>query len=380
MDILVIGSGLSGAIIANGFANEGKKVLVLEKRPNIGGNIYDLKENGVTKHVYGPHIFHTDNSRVAKYMEQFWELNNYRNEVNASVRGEIVPIPFNFTSLEVFWPNQFEEIKELLINKYGADKRVSVATLMSEKNPLLNKVANFIFDNVFLNYTVKMWDKKPSEIDASVMSRVPMLVTGYATTYFENKYEGIPKEGFTSAIAKMLDHKNIEVKLNVDATEVLKFKDQKIYLNNKEVKVPVVYSGPLDELFKYKHGVLKYRSLEIKFETLNQEKFQDTAVVNYPAHPEMTRITEYKTFLNEKSDVTILSREYPGDFDLKSDRFNIPYYPFANDESREQHDVYMQMAKEYTNLVPVGRLATYRYLNMDQAIEIALDKLKELQC
>lgn len=377
MKLLVIGSGLSGAVLANRFAKAGNKVLVLEKRKHIGGNIYDEKVNGLTVHKYGPHIFHTNDDKVAKYMNHFWELNEFKNKVEGEVKGKVVPIPFNFTGIDKFWPNEAEEIKEKLTSKFGKDSRISIFDMLEVHDEQLKMVADFIYKNIVENYTSKMWGKKPTEIDASVIKRVPVTI-GYGARYFSDKYEGVPKEGYTAAIEKMLDHKNIEVRTNVNAVDVLELMDHKIFFEEVEVKCPIIYTGALDELFQYKFGELSYRSLAFEHESLDVKHFQATAVVNYPAHPKMTRITEYKNMTFEESDNTVISKEYPGKFERKSKLFNVPYYPMATDESRKQYSKYEEEVKRFENVYPLGRLAQYKYLNMDQIVANALELAEEL--
>ena len=377
MELLVIGSGLSGAVIANKFAKKGKKVLVLEKRNHIAGNVYDKKISGVTTHMYGPHIFHTNNEEVNTYMKQFWTLNDFKNKVEGMVQDMIVPIPFNFTGVERFFIEEAEEIKAKLIDKYGENNRVTIFELLSNNDEQLKKVANFVYKNIFENYTTKMWGVHPNDIDQSVLKRVP-IITGYGTRYFSDKYEGVPTEGYTSAVQKMLDHKNIEVKLNTNAVDILELKDGKVFIDNVEIKCPIIYTGALDELFNFEYGELSYRSLKIDFEEEPVKKFQSTAVVNYPAHPKMTRITEYKNMTFEETETTIISKEYPGEYSRESKDFNIPYYPMANDESRKQYDKYLKKLNEFKNIYPLGRLARYKYLNMDQIVYDSLELTKQL--
>lgn len=377
MNLLIIGAGLSGAVLANKFAKAGKKVLVIEKRDVVAGNAFDQKVNGITVHKYGPHIFHTNNEEVYKYMNNFWELNGFKNRVEGKVKDEIVPIPFNFTGIEKFWPDQATEIKEKLIAKFGMDSRITIFQMLEEKDEQLKMVADFIYENIVENYTSKMWGKKPTEIDASVIKRVPVTI-GYGSRYFSDKYEGLPKDGYTAAVKKMLDHKNIEVRTGVNAVDLLEMTNSKIYIDDKEVTCPIIYTGALDELFGYKYGALSYRSLVFEFEQINEKRIQNTAVVNYPAHQTMTRITEYKNMTLEESEGTIISREYPGAFDKDSTNYNVPYYPMATDESREQYEKYSQELKRYKNIYPLGRLAEFKYLNMDQIIANALDLAKKL--
>lgn len=378
MDLLVIGSGLSGAVVAHKYAKAGKKVVILEKREHVAGNIYDHKIDGILVHKYGPHIYHSNNEKASKFMESFWELNDFRNKVEGYVQGELVPIPFNFVGIERFWPEKAMAIKDKLISKYGKDSRVGIMELLNQDDEDLKEVASFVYKNVFENYTTKMWGISPTEIDKSVMARVPVII-GYQDTYFSDKYEGLPWEGFTTAIERMLDHPNIEVRLNVNAVDVLEVKETKIFFEDLEVTCPIIYTGPLDELFAYEFGVLDYRSLDITFETLHQDKLQNTAVVNYPAHPEMTRISEYKNMTHQVvKGKTVISREFPGKFELDSERFGTPYYPMMTDDSRNKYNKYMERATKFPHLVLLGRLATYKYLNMDQAIALALETAEKL--
>ena len=378
MDLLVIGSGLSGAIIAHNYAIRNKKVLILEKRGNIGGNVFDKKIKGITTQIYGPHIFHTDNERVVEFMSQFWTLNSFKNKVRASIKGHSIPIPFNFEGIDTFFSDQSDEIKQKLIKKYGQNSRVGILELLNQKDKQLQEVANFVYKNIFENYTTKMWGISPKEIDQSVMKRVPVVI-GYDDRYFSNKYEGIPVGGFTSAVQKMLDHENIKLQLNIDAKEVLTIKDNQIFYQGQKINCPVIYTGPIDELFDYEHGVLNYRSLDIKFESINKSNFQKSGVVNYPDDPKMTRITEYKTLTQEQDhQKTIISKEFPGKFDLKSEKFNKPYYPMMTEESKKQYNIYKNKAQQVKNLFLVGRLATYQYLDMDVAIDKALSKFFEI--
>ena len=378
MDILIIGAGLSGATIAHKFAKAGKKVVLLEKRKQIAGNIFDGKVNDVLVHTYGPHIFHTDSDEAYKFMNNFWELNDYRNVVEGKVKDKIVPLPFNFAGIDKFWPNETEEIKRLLTEEYGKDSRVSINELLKNDNEKIKEIAQFVFKNVFENYTTKMWGIAPDKIDRSVLDRVPVVI-GYKNTYFSNKYEGLPKDGYTSAVEKMLSHKNIEVRLEVDAINELDVRNNKIFFESLEVTCPIIYTGPIDELFNYSEGELSYRSLDIMFKTINQTQFQSSAVLNLPAHPEVTRIVEYKNMTKQEiAGVTVISEEVPGKYKRNSKRFGTPYYPMANDESRAQYDKYAKKADNYKNLHLVGRLASFKYLDMDKTIVAALAKAKEL--
>lgn len=379
-ELIVIGGGLSGAIVAREFANLNKKVLIIEKRTKLGGNVRDEKINNILVHTYGPHIFHTNNKEVYEYMNQFWQLNDYKNIVRAQVNSKKIPIPFNFFGIDTFFPNNAQKIKKKLIKKYGKDSQVSILELLKQDDEEIKEVAQFVYDNIFLNYTTKMWDKKPTEIDENVIARVPIAIS-YNERYFSDKYEGIPKDGYKAAIDKILNHTNINTMVDTDANKVLKFLENgKAYFQNREFKGKIVYCGPLDELFKYKYGELPYRTLNIKFKKINKNKFQDYAVINYPAHKKITRITEYKWFGNsdENNKNTIISKEVPSQFKLNSKKYGERYYPMATKQAKNLYNKYVKLTLKYKNFYPLGRLATYKYLNMDQAILMALKMSQKL--
>ena len=378
MDILIIGAGLSGATIANKYAKAGKKVVLLEKRWQVGGNVFDVEVNKVLVHAYGPHVFHTDNEKVNKFMNNFWELNDYKSVVEAKVLDKVIPLPFNFSGIDKFWPNETEEIKRVLTEEYGKDSRVSINELLKSDNETIKKIADFVFTNIFENYTTKMWGTTPDKIDESVIERVPVVI-GYNNTYSSNKFEGVPKEGYSNAIINMLNHKNIDVRFGVDAVKELDIRDSKIFFEDLEVTSPIIYTGPIDALFNYSEGDLSYRSFDINFETIRQTNYQSVAIMNLPAHPTATRIVEYKNMtFQDIEEVTVISKEAPGKYKRGDSKFGIPYYPMANDESRKQYGKYVKLANKYSNLHLVGRLATFKYLNMDKAISNALDKAEEL--
>ena len=374
-NVKIIGCGITGVVIGRILAEQNFKVEILEKREHIGGNLYDYEHNGILVHKYGPHIFHTSKKHVIDFVERFWKLNQFKNVVEGYVDGKLVPIPFNFRSIDLCFPKQKEEIKEELLISYPNQRSIPILELKNNKNHLIKKLANFVYENLFLNYTTKMWNLRPDQIDPSVTARIPIILS-YENTYFTDEYEGLPIGGYTKAISKMLDHPNIKYQLNIDANSLLKFGHDQIYLNDpNEV---IIYTGPLDKLFKNQFGVLDYRSLFFKFETHNQDRYQATAVVNYPAHPEMTRITEYKNMTLQQSDKTVISKEFPGTYNESDKKWNEPYYPLATQEARNKYFQYVELASQFKNLYLCGRLATYKYINMDEAIEQALTMADEI--
>ncbi len=378
MDLLVVGAGLSGAVIAHKFAQAKKKVIILERKNHVAGHIYDKLIVDIMTHMYGPHIFHTDKENVYQFMQSFWTLNSFKNNVLCEINNHRVPLPFNFKGIDTLFPKEAEKIKDVLLKYFPLNSRVTIVDLLKISDPLIKKMTDFIYENIFKNYTTKMWGTDPTKIDPLVLKRVPITI-GYSTRYFANKYEGIPQEGYTKAIEKMLDLPNIELQLNVNSKDVLKIKNYKIYLNNQLITCPVIYTGSIDELFNFKYGLLNYRSLDIIFKTIDLDSFQESAVVNYPSHPTMTRISEYKKMtLSPIKNKTVISYEYPGAYDLKSKRFHTPYYPMMTNEAKTNYEKYREEAQKIKNLYLVGRLATFKYINMDDAINFALIKADEM--
>lgn len=373
----IIGAGISGVVIARLLADEGFLINIYEKRNHIGGNMFDYKKDGVLIHKYGPHIFHTSKQEVIDFMNKFWKLNCFKNVVEGYVDNKLVPIPFNFKSIDICFETEKEEIKEKLLNTFPNRENITILELKKHQDPLIQKVANFVYENLFLNYTTKMWNLKPDEIDESVTARIPVILS-YKNTYFSDQYEGLPEDGYTKTFEKILDHPNITVHLNNDAINILHKKENTIFIENpNEI---IVYTGPLDKLFNNMYGVLDYRSLYFEFETLNQDNYQKTAVVNFPAHPQMTRITEYKnmTLQKDAKNKTVISKEFPGTYDEKDQKWNEPYYPLATNDARNKYNQYLNHSQKFKNLYLCGRLATYKYLNMDQAIENAIQVAKEI--
>ncbi len=354
-DIIIVGAGISGAVFAERFADMGKKVLVIDKRNHIGGNCYDYKsDSGITVHKYGPHIFHTNNEKVWNYVNQFAQFNDYTHKVLSSVDGELYEFPINRNTINKFFGKNLrtdDEVEEFLDNI--RDK--SIKNPKNSEEAVLSKIGKELYEAFFKNYTVKQWDVSPSSLDKSVMERIPIR-TNTDDRYFTDKFQGIPKQGYTKLFEKMLDNKNIEIQLNIDFFDV---RDQLKYDT-------LVYTGPIDKFFDYKYGKLKYRSLDIVNEKTSKEIFQIVAQVNYPNDNDFTRITEHKHFLDENTNTTIISKEYPkwgGE----------PFYPVLDKDSQILSNKYNNEAKKQENIIFVGRLANYAYYNMDVAFENALN-------
>ena len=380
-DVIVVGTGFAGSTMAERMANVlNKKVLVIDKRDTLAGNMYDYMDEGILIHQYGPHLFHTNIDQVYEYLSKFTKWFPYEHRVLGKVLNNLVPIPFNLTSIEkTFAMDKAERLKKILLENFEMEKKIPILELKKVDNAEINELAEFIYENVFLYYTMKQWGQTPEEIDPEVTKRVPVFLSR-DDRYFQDKYQCMPDGGYTELISQMLDSKNIDVKLKTNALDIIKIRDNKIFINDEEYHGKVIYTGQIDELFNYQYGDLPYRSLEFEFEKLDMSFYQPVGTVNYPTKEDkFTRITEYKhmTMKDCKSEKTIIMREYPCAYARDK---NIPYYPIVNDDNINLYNKYLKDAKKIPNLYLIGRLAQYKYFNMDLVINEALnlfDKLKE---
>ncbi len=368
-DLIVVGAGFSGATFARKAADAGEKVLVLEQRDHIGGNCFDRKEeNGIIIHPYGPHLFHTDNTEVTDFLSQFTEWRPYHHKVRVHIGDTKVPLPINFTSLETLFTDN-EHLKNVLATTFSTPT-ISIFELLESHHETLQKLGDYIYENVFVNYTIKQWGTTPEQIDRSVLKRVPLRLS-YENGYFDDDFQQMPSYGFTPLFERMLSHENITLNLGVDALKRLHVSADGITFDATTFDKPVVYTGMLDALFTYRYGHLPYRSLRFEFKTLQQKQFQEVTTVNYPAAPDMTRITEFKHIYNTQSANTVIAKEYPQAYEPHQ---NIPYYPLFTDASKNTYERYADLARATKNLIVIGRLAEYRYYDMDDAVANALER------
>lgn len=372
-DYLIVGSGLSGAVLAERIANElNKKVLIIDKRNHIGGNVYDYyNEYGILVHKYGPHIFHTQMKKVWDYTSQFTDWNLYYHKVLAVVDGQKIPVPFNLNSLhKVFPANYAKKLEDLLISNYGFGIKVPILKLLETKNDDLKFLADYVYKSIFLGYNLKQWGLKPEELDYSVSSRVPIYISR-DDRYFQDTYQGIPKEGYTKIIEKMLSNKNIKVLLNTDYKDVI-----------GDIKFDkLIYTGHIDYYFDNMFGHLPYRTLEFKLETIFNEAidsayFQEKAQINYPNDYDFTRITEFKHLTSQKSNHSTIAYEFPKAYDHNQKDID-PYYPIPKEENTLLFNKYKAEADKLENVIFLGRLADYKYYNMDQTIGVALQTFEK---
>lgn len=352
-DYLVVGAGFAGSVLAERLARgSNRRVLLCDRRPHVGGNAYDHHDDaGILVHKYGPHIFHTSSREVYEYLSQFTEWRPYQHRVLACVDGQLVPIPINLDTLNQLYGLRLSafEAEELLAK--WAEKREPART---SEDVIVGKVGRELYEKFFKNYTRKQWGLDPSELAASVTARVPVR-TNRDARYFTDTYQVMPLHGYTRMFERMLDHPDIKVMLNTDYREI-------------QGQIPydeMIYTGPIDAFFDYRCGKLPYRSLEFKHETKNQSVFQPAPVVNYPNEYAYTRITEFKYLTGQEHPKTSIVYEYPraeGD----------PYYPVPRPENDEIYRKYEALAQAAQKVHFVGRLATYRYYNMDQVVAQAL--------
>ena len=366
-DCIIIGSGIAGAAAARVLAEEqGKKVLVLEKKHHIGGNCYDGKDKyGILVHWYGPHIFHTGNEEVYEWLSRFTDWYAFGHEVVARVGDKLLPVPFNLNTLKmVYGEEKAAVLEKKLVDTFGFGARVPILKLREQQDEDLRAIADYVYENVFLRYTMKQWGQTPEEIDPAVTGRVPVVIS-YDNRYFGDKYQGMPLDGFTLMFEKMLDHPNIEVRTNTDAKDALVISEQegKVLMDGQEFCGTVIYTGPVDELFDCRFGRLPYRTLRFDFEHYDQPDYQGHSVVNYTVSEDYTRITEFKYLTGQKADSTTIVKEYP--FAYTGAEGEIPYYAIMNEENNALYQKYADLAAKLPDFHLLGRLAEYKYYNID---------------
>lgn len=369
--IIVVGAGLSGSAIARLFAEDGYQVTVVDKRATVGGNVYDVwDKNNILIQPYGPHIFHTSDKEVYDFLSKYTEWFKYEHRVLANIYGKLVPVPFNLTSLiETFPSDKAERIKKILLDEVGYGKKTPILSLKSHANEEVRKFADFVYKNIFEFYTKKQWGLKPEELGEAVMNRVPVYVSE-EDRYFTDTYQFQPREGFTKLVENILCHPNISLKLGTDAKKIISLGDGEIYLNGTLFDGKLIYTGCVDELFDYKYGVLPYRTLKFKFKTINRSSFQKEAVVNYTTTKPYTRISEFTKFTCQPQEKTVIVKEYSRPFKKGK---TIPYYPIPVAKNYEHYAKYQKDASEFKNLYLLGRLANYKYINMDMAVKNAME-------
>lgn len=381
-DVLVIGAGFAGAVTAGELARAGKRVLVLEKRDHIGGNAYDCPDDaGVLIHKYGPHIFHTRDKRVYDYLSQYTDWRPYEHRVVANIpdgegRTEY-PVPFNLTSLETaFGPEKGKALGEKLMAEYGAERKVTILELRQNPDRSISALADYVYEHVFVHYTMKQWGQKPEDIDPNTTARVPVFLSR-DDRYFQDDYQAMPLEGYTPVFERILDHPNVTVALSTDAASRLTLKEGRTFLDGEEFTGPIVFTGALDEFFGCRFGRLPYRTLDFRFETYPVDLWQSHGTVNYTVDQPWTRITEFKYLTGQTlPGVTTVMKEFSRAY--TGEPGETPYYAIINEANNALYGKYAALAGEYPNLRLLGRLAEYKYYNMDVIVGRALDLAHQL--
>jgi len=386
-DALVIGCGFAGAVAARQLAESmGLRVVVVERRPHIAGNAFDhLDDKGVLIHEYGPHIFHSVSKRVYDYLSGFTEWRSYEHKVLAFLRGIFVPVPFNLNSIELcFEESKAKAMREMLLSSYGRGAKVGIIELRKHPDPLLQELADFVYENVFLHYTMKQWGVTPEEIDPAVTGRVPVLVDE-DDRYFQDPYQGMPLDGYTALFERLLDHPDITVYTNLDARDILTFEEgveqdagfTAAKVCNEPYEGLIIYTGALDELCDERFGLLPYRSLDFVYRHYDQRFVQPCGTVNFTVSEDFTRTSEYTWLTGQDIDSSTIAEEYPRAY--TDPLGQIPYYPIISDENLAHYERYLKLFKGLRNFHVLGRLAEYRYYNMDQIALRALELVDEIR-
>jgi UDP-galactopyranose mutase len=359
---IIVGAGFTGATIAERIASElDQRVLVIDRRDHVGGNAHDhAGDYGILIHRYGPHIFHTNSEKVWTYLSRFTRWRPYEHRVLGSIDGRLAPIPFNLDSLDIlFPPGEAAKLARLLVDTYGLERKVPILRMREAGDAALRGLADYIYEKVFLNYTLKQWDLRPEDLDPSVSARVPVHISR-DPRYFQDTYQAMPQEGYSAMFARILDHPNINVATGTAYRDV----------REQQKNAKVIFTGPIDEYFDYAYGALPYRSLRFQLASLAGTQAQPVGTVNYPNDFAYTRITEFKHLTGQTADGTVIVEEYPQAYEPGR---NEPYYPVPTPDSAERLKPYLAAAAGLAGRVWfAGRLGDYAYYNMDQACARAL--------
>ena len=372
----IIGSGIVGCVIARELADHGHTVTIYERRNHIGGNLYDYTdEYGIRVQQYGPHIFHTHDEDIYNYFTKYCHVENYNLVCGSVMDGQCVPTAFDFQSIDTFFPDEKEVIKDRIQQIFKGRTSATVLELLDCDDEYVQKFANFLYEKDYRPYTAKQWGISPAEIDKSIFKRVPILFS-YGSKYFNDPYQVMPTNGYMELITNLVNHPSINVHLNTDGLDIFSLKNNNVFKNDAIIDGTLIYTGPIDELFHCDIGELPYRSLRFKWVHEAIDSFQDMPVVAYPQAADYTRITEYKKLPIQQVSGTTYAVEYP--LPYKPGQKQEPYYPVPSEESNILYNKYRDRTKTIQNLICCGRLADYQYYNIDQAISRALGIASDL--
>jgi UDP-galactopyranose mutase len=379
-DFVIVGAGFAGSVLAREIAETGKRILLVEKRRHIAGNCYDHQDDhGVLIHKYGPHLFHTSDAEVFRYLSKFTRWRDYQHRVLAEVDGQRVPLPFNLNSLHRLFPAKLAaSIEEKLIGEFGTGVKVPILELRKKDDRDLKLLADFVYEKVFVNYTAKQWGCRPEDIAPEVMSRVPVFISR-DDRYFQDTYQAVPLHGYTRLFENLLNHENIHLLLNTDYRDILTVNQDHgaLRLFGQQWGGHLIFTGMIDQLLQYRFGDLPYRALFFEFTHEPLSRFQETAVVNYPNNYDFTRITEFKHISGQQTRGTTILREYPVGYDRADVNGKTPCYPVFQDQNIALYKQYAEAVGAFSAITLVGRLAEYRYYDMDDIVARALQVFKE---
>lgn len=376
----MVGAGLSGSVIARILAERGNRVIVWDRRNHIGGNIYDYTdEHGILVQQYGPHTFHTKNRTLYQFMQRFADWTPYFLKCGAVIQGQFTPTPFNFKTIDQFYPEEeAEELKQHLAHYFGRKDTVTIFDVLGANDALIREYGEFLFKHDYSIYTAKQWGISPKDVDPSILKRLPLRFS-YEEGYFDDEYQVVPTISYHQFFKTLLNHPNIEIRLNMDALKhlIVDTMDNCVLIDGQKIEtLTVIYTGALDELFALDNGSLPYKSLEFEWYYQDTDSFQPYPVVAYPLE-KYTRITEYKKLPVQNVKGTTYAVEYSLPYDPAKKQE--PYYPVLTEWSLKRAKVYKDRADRLNNFYYCGRLADFKYYNMDQALKRALQVANQIQ-
>lgn len=380
-DYIIVGAGIAGITAAEELANVlNKKVLLIDKREHIGGNCYDyINKDGIIIHKYGPHIIHTNNTKVYDYLSLFTLWNTYNHKVLYKMDDNLIPIPFNLISIDKCLPPESQHIKKVLLDKYEVNSHVPIKELMNSSDEYLQLLGQYVYNNIFLKDYKKLYELDEDELQEFVDKMIPVQVS-YDCRYYLDRYQVVPTHGYTNMFQNMLTSNNITILLETDYREIINVdhENKKIYYEGREYNGHLIFTGMIDEFFDYKYGQLPYRSLILLNEDLNEVLFQDNAVIQYPEEYHFRKITEYKYLTGQQTVNTTIQFEFPTEYSIKNEEQNIPYYPLDLEKNKNIYDKYRKLSEKYENVSFIGRLAQYELLQIDEIVEEVLNLINEI--
>ena len=373
-DFIIVGAGIAGITAAEQLANiYNKKVLLIDKNDHIGGNCYDYyNEDGILVHKYGPHIFHTNNEEVYNYLSLFTNWNVYNHKVVGNIDDSLLPIPFNLISIEKGMPDDAQDITTALITEHSVNDRIPLSKLKESNNPEIQKLVEYIYNNVYYPYVEKQYGLPAEQLDTSDIDT--SVVISYDCRYYHDIYQATPTNGYTVMFENMLSNHNITIMLEKEYKDIISvdYDTKKVYYNDEEFTGEIIFTGGIDEFFNYTYGRLPYRSLVFIDETVDQLHFQENATISYPNKYHFTQITEYKYLTGQQAHNTTIQFEFPIKYNPKFEESCIPYYPIPTKENRALYEKYEKLSKEYPQITFIGRLAQYKYIEMDEIVDNTL--------